>query len=83
MVSRRLRAASLMAAAATIATTAVQSQVALGQTTPVADASSVPAQYQLAGYLPQPHCCPDGLVPRSRPFGALRAGCGKRSSEHE
>ena len=54
MVSRRLRAASLMAAAATIATTAVQSQVALGQTTPVADASSVPAQYQLAGVCPNP-----------------------------
>lgn len=54
MLSRRLRAASLMAAAATIATTAVQSQVALGQTTPVADASSVPAQYQLASVCPNP-----------------------------
>ena len=54
MVSRNLRVASLVAAAATIATTALQGQISGAEAAPVTNATSVPAQYQLAGVCPNP-----------------------------
>jgi hypothetical protein len=54
MAYRSLRAVSLAAAVATIATAAAQGQMAAAATTPLASTSSVPAQYQLAGVCPNP-----------------------------
>ena len=54
MLPRTLRAASLVATAATVATVALQGQISVAAAAPVANATSVPAQYQLASVCPNP-----------------------------